>query len=88
MRATALDALQHGFRPIVVADACGDRDQATHDQNLFDLDSKYADVLSEQDVLAPPHLRSDLMTTTDLDAADLDWTGAHTSRAPTSRPGW
>lgn len=52
VRATALDALQHGFRPIVVADACGDRDQATHDQNLFDLDSKYADVLPEHDVLA------------------------------------
>ena len=52
VRATALDALQHGFRPIVVADACGDREAATHDQNLFDLDSKYADVLSEQDVVA------------------------------------
>ena len=56
VRATALDALQHGFRPIVVADACGDRDAATHDQNLFDLDSKYADVLPEQDVVA--HLTS------------------------------
>ena len=51
VRATALDALQHGFRPIVVADACGDRDAATHDQNLFDLDSKYADVLGEREVL-------------------------------------
>lgn len=52
VRASALDALQHGFRPIVVADACGDRDAATHDQNLFDLDSKYADVLSEAEVVA------------------------------------
>ncbi|MGB0100777.1 MAG: isochorismatase family protein [Nocardioides sp.] len=52
VRATALDALQHGFRPIVVREACGDRDAATHDQNLFDLDSKYADVLSEAEVLA------------------------------------
>ena len=52
VRATALDALQHGFRPIVVADACGDRDAATHDQNLFDLDAKYADVLSEAEVVA------------------------------------
>jgi maleamate amidohydrolase len=52
VRATALDALQHGFRPIVAADACGDRDAATHDQNLFDLDSKYADVLSEAEVIA------------------------------------
>jgi len=52
VRATALDALQHGFRPIVVREACGDRDAATNDQNLFDLDSKYADVLSEDDVVA------------------------------------
>ena len=52
VRATALDALQHGFRPIVAAEACGDRDVATHEQNLFDLDSKYADVLSEDDVVA------------------------------------
>lgn len=51
VRATALDALQHGFRPLVVADACGDRDAATHEQNLFDLDAKYADVISESDAL-------------------------------------
>ena len=45
VRATATDALQHGFRPIVVADACGDRDQGVHDANLFDLGAKYADVV-------------------------------------------
>ena len=56
VRATALDALQHGFRPIVAREACGDREVATNDQNLFDLDSKYADVLAEQDVVA--HLTS------------------------------
>ena len=72
VRATALDALQHGFRPIVVREACGDRDAATHDQNLFDLDAKYADVLSESDVVA--HLdRSRPMSTTDLNAPDLSW---------------
>lgn len=47
VRATALDALQYGFRPQVVADASGDREPATHDQNLFDLNAKYADVVSE-----------------------------------------
>lgn len=45
VRATALDALQHGFRPLVVADACGDRDQRVHDANLFDLGAKYADIV-------------------------------------------
>ena len=52
VRATALDACQHGFVPIVVRDACGDRDPQVHESNLFDLDAKYADVVSEQEVLA------------------------------------
>ncbi len=52
VRATALDALQHGFRPLVIAEACGDREERTHEQNLFDLDAKYADVISEAEALA------------------------------------
>jgi len=46
VRASALDALQHGFRPIVVEQAVADRDPSTHRQNLFDLATKYADVVS------------------------------------------
>ncbi|NNH68506.1 isochorismatase family protein [Nocardia uniformis] len=45
IRATATDAMQHGFRPLVVADACGDRDRRLHEANLFDLNAKYADVI-------------------------------------------
>ncbi|MQY20890.1 isochorismatase family protein [Nocardia macrotermitis] len=45
IRASATDALQHGFRPLVVADACGDRDARLHEANLLDLDAKYADVV-------------------------------------------
>ena len=52
VRATALDACQHGFIPIVVREAVGDRDQGVHDANLFDLDAKYADVVSEAETLA------------------------------------
>ncbi len=49
IRATALDACQHGFLPFVVRDACGDRHQAPHEANLFDLQSKYAEVVSEDE---------------------------------------
>lgn len=42
--ASALDALQHGFRPIVVPEACGDRDPDVQAANLFDLEQKYADL--------------------------------------------
>ncbi|GAA0529607.1 N-carbamoylsarcosine amidohydrolase [Paractinoplanes ferrugineus] len=46
VRASTLDALQNGFRPIVVRDACADRDGGPHENNLFDLDAKYADVIT------------------------------------------
>lgn len=46
VRATALDALCHGFVPLVVRDACGDRDSSIHEANLFDLGAKYADVVT------------------------------------------
>ncbi|GLK45721.1 MULTISPECIES: isochorismatase family protein [Novosphingobium] len=52
VRASALDALQNGFVPLVVADACGDRDERPHEANLFDLSKKYAEVLSEEQAIA------------------------------------
>jgi maleamate amidohydrolase len=52
VRATALDALCNGFVPLVVSDACGDRDRAIHESNLFDLSAKYADVVTTEDALA------------------------------------
>ena len=47
VRATCVDAMCNGFIPIVVADACGDRHAAPHEANLFDMNAKYADVVSE-----------------------------------------
>lgn len=52
VRATALDALCHGFIPVVVRDACDDRDARVHEANLFDLAAKYADVVDSEVVLA------------------------------------
>lgn len=52
VRATCVDPSSHGFIPIVVADACGDRHAAPHEANLFDMNAKYADVVSEAEVLA------------------------------------
>lgn len=56
VRASATDALTHGLRPLVVADACGDRTAELHAQNLRDLDAKYADVVGLDDALE--HLRA------------------------------
>ena len=52
VRATAMDALNSGFRPQVVREACADRTPALHDNNLADLDAKYADVVGMGEVLA------------------------------------
>lgn len=52
VRASAVDALQHGFTPYVVASACGDRRAEPHEASLFDLQAKYAEVVSEVDALA------------------------------------
>lgn len=46
VRATAIDACQHNFVPIVVREACGDRNPEIHLANLFDIDAKYGDVIS------------------------------------------
>jgi maleamate amidohydrolase len=52
VRATAMDALNSGFRPQVVREACADRTPALHDNNLADLDAKYADVVDLGEALA------------------------------------
>jgi maleamate amidohydrolase len=52
VRASCVDAMQHGFIPIVVRDACGDRHPAPHEANLFDMDAKYADVVREAEAMA------------------------------------
>jgi len=51
VRATACDAISGGFRPIVPSDCTADRAPLSHKVNLFDMDSKYADVVSSNDVL-------------------------------------
>jgi maleamate amidohydrolase len=52
VRATVVDALQHGFRPIVPREAVGDRNPAAHEANLYDIDTKYGDVVSLDEVIA------------------------------------
>ncbi|MDE1972118.1 MAG: isochorismatase family protein [Hyphomicrobiales bacterium] len=51
VRATAVDAVQNGFRPMVVREAVGDRSKAAHEQSLFDLNAKYADVVTLDETL-------------------------------------
>ena len=52
VRATAIDLLQYGFPTLVPRECVGDRAQAPHEANLFDIQAKYADVVSLEDALA------------------------------------
>jgi maleamate amidohydrolase len=51
VRASAVDACQIGFLPMVVREAVGDRSRSAHEQSLFDLNAKYADVVSLEETL-------------------------------------
>src|SRR5688500_7523929 len=51
IRATAIDLLQYGLPTLVPRECVGDRAQAPHEANLFDIHAKYADVVSLEDAL-------------------------------------
>jgi maleamate amidohydrolase len=51
VRATVMDALAHGFRPIVPLEAIGDRAQEPHEANVFDIGAKYGDVVPVSEVI-------------------------------------
>lgn len=51
VRATAVDAIQHGFIPLVCRESVGDRNDGPHEASLFDLQAKYAEVMSEESIL-------------------------------------
>lgn len=50
VRASCVDSMSHGFITTVVRDACGDRHASPHEANLFDMNAKYADVVSENEI--------------------------------------
>lgn len=52
VRATCVDSCSYGFIPIVVREAVGDRHSAPHEANLFDMNAKYGDVVSEDEIIA------------------------------------
>ena len=51
IRAAAIDLCQNGFPTIVPRECVGDRARAPHEANLFDIHSKYADVISLEETL-------------------------------------
>jgi maleamate amidohydrolase len=52
VRASVIDSMSHNFRTIVVSDCVGDRALAPHEANLFDMEQKYADLMTCDEVVA------------------------------------
>ncbi|VEF46540.1 isochorismatase hydrolase [Bacillus freudenreichii] len=50
VRATAVDALQHGYRVIIPRECVGDRSKSAHEANLYDIQTKYGDVIDVETV--------------------------------------
>ncbi len=51
VRATVVDAVQHGYPTLVPRDCVADRAPAPHEASLFDIEEKYGDVVDLDDVL-------------------------------------
>jgi maleamate amidohydrolase len=52
VRATVVDAVQHGLVVLVPREAVADRAQSAHEASLTDIDAKYGDVVSTEDAIA------------------------------------
>ena len=50
VRATVVDAASFNYRTIVASDCCGDRSVVAHDNSLFDMQQKYADILDSKQI--------------------------------------
>ena len=52
VRASVIDAFSLGFRVMVPRDCVGDHDQVAHDQNLKDVERRYADIINRDTAIA------------------------------------
>ncbi len=52
VRATAVDALQYGYRVLVPRDGVADRAVDAHNASLLDIDAKYGDVVSIEEAIS------------------------------------
>lgn len=51
VRATCVDCCSHGFIPIIAEQSVGDRHEAPHEANLFDIQAKYGEVVPDRQVI-------------------------------------
>ena len=62
IRASVIDSMSYNFRTVVASDCVGDRALSPHEANLFDMEQKYADLMSSSGILAILHERVPTVT--------------------------
>ena len=63
VRASVIDSMSYNFRTVVATDCVGDRALGPHEANLFDMEQKYADLMTSSEVMAILHERAPAETT-------------------------
>ena len=51
VRASVIDSMSYNFRTVVASDCVGDRALGPHDANLFDMEQKYADLMTSSEII-------------------------------------
>ena len=62
VRASVIDSMSYNFRTVVATDCVGDRALGPHDANLFDMEQKYADLMTSSEIVAVLHERAPVGT--------------------------
>ena len=52
IRASVIDSMSYNFRTVVVTDCVGDRALGPHEANLFDMEQKYADLMTCSEIIS------------------------------------
>ena len=55
VRASVIDSMSYNFKTVVVSACVGDRALGPHEANLFDIEQKYADLMTSSEIIAVLH---------------------------------
>ena len=86
VRATAVDALQYGYRVLVPREAVADRASDAHNGSLLDIDAKYGDVISIDEAIAAVERRPRFRRRAGRERRDRDDRRLQRRRASSSAP--
>ena len=62
IRASVIDSMSYNFMTVVATDCVGDRALGPHEANLFDMEQKYADLMTSSEIIAILHERFTVQT--------------------------